>query len=138
MNGWSNLYLLLADITLLLHAGFVVFVIVGQILIFVGWAKHWQWVRNPWFRYFHFAAIVMVMLEAWFGVPCPLTLLENSLRVSAGDMAYHTSFISYWLSRVLFYTAPGWVFTLIYCVFGGIVLLTLYFHPPQWRANGNK
>jgi hypothetical protein len=33
--------------------------------------------------------------------------------------------------ELVFYTAPGWVFTLIYTVFAGLVALTWFVYPPR-------
>ncbi len=83
------------------------------------------------FRLLHLVAMGFVMLEAWFGVTCPLTVVENVLRAKAGAAAYDRSFISHWLERLVFYTAPEWVFTLIYTVFAMLVIVTWLAYPPR-------
>ena len=113
--------LLIADALLLIHAAFVVFVIAGLVLIFAGRALSWAWVRNPWFRVLHLCAIAVVVLQAWLGVLCPLTTWEMHYRALAGDTTYDGSFISYWVSRLLYYRAPPWVFTVLYTAFGAVV-----------------
>jgi len=75
---------LLADLMLVVHALIVAFVIAGQLLILIGWARHWQWVRNRWFRLAHLATIVTVVLQAWLGRLCPLTVWERWLRPRRG------------------------------------------------------
>ncbi|HAI70521.1 MAG TPA: DUF2784 domain-containing protein, partial [Gammaproteobacteria bacterium] len=129
MNLPTTLLSILANITLLTHAAFVLFVIVGQIVILIGWLRNWFWTRLLVFRGLHLAAIGYVVLEAWFGIVCPLTVLENHLRQLAGEATYSSSFISDWVHYFLFYTAPTWVFTLIYSLFGSLVLLTFIFYP---------
>ncbi len=128
----------LADATVVLHAAFVLFVAGGQVLILFGWRQKWKWTRNLIFRAVHLGAIAYVVLEAWFGIVCPLTLLEHHLRLLAGEAAHQMSFIGYWVHRLLFYSAPAWVFTLIYTMFGLLVLLTLVFYPPRFQRNGEK
>ena len=32
----------------------------------------------------------------------------------------------------MFFSAPGWVFTTCYCLFGLLVVLTLLLAPPRW------
>lgn len=120
MNGWG----LAADAVLVVHALFVAFVVIGQVLILAGLLRHWDWVRGLRFRVAHLAAIVIVVAQAWIGVLCPLTLLENALRRRAGELPYAESFIGYWLHRVIFYEAEPWVFTVVYTAFGGLVALT--------------
>lgn len=124
-------YSLLADLILVVHAGYVLFIIGGQALILAGWAKNWQWPRNFLFRIMHLTAIGFVMLETWVGMVCPLTTLENLFRDKAGMATYEKSFIGEWVSRLLFYDAPFWVFTLIYTLFFLLVFTTLWLYPPN-------
>jgi hypothetical protein len=114
---------LLADAILLVHFGFVAFVVVGFLLILVGLAANWRWVRNRRFRLLHLCAIAFVVAQAWFGRICPLTLWENELRRRGGQEVYSETFIQHWLHKLLFYDAQPWVFTAIYTVFGAVVLL---------------
>ena len=46
-----TLYRLLADVVVVVHAGYVLFVVIGLLVIAVGVARGWQGVRNPWFRW---------------------------------------------------------------------------------------
>lgn len=136
----SSLYLIAADAVLLLHALFVIFVVLGLIGIFTGGVLQWQWVRNPWFRVIHLLAITVVVAQSWLAVICPLTTLEMTLRDRAGDAVYPGSFISHWLETLLYYQAPPWVFVLCYTVFGAIVLASWYLvrpgkTDPRFRAD---
>jgi multisubunit Na+/H+ antiporter MnhB subunit len=123
----------LADLVLVTHGLFVGFVVVGFALILAGLAFGWDWVRRPGFRYAHLAAIGIVVLQAWFGIECPLTTLESALRTRAGEAGYGTSFIQDWLYRLLYYQAETWVFTVVYTVFGAAVALVWWFAPPVRR-----
>ena len=122
-----------ADLTLLAHAAFIVFVVAGQSLILAGWMLGWRWPRNRTFRLIHVGAIALVVLESWFGVMCPLTWLEFRLRAAAGSPLAADSFIGYWLQRLIFYDAPSWVFTAVYTSFAAVVAVTLVFYPPNRR-----
>ncbi|MEE4280509.1 MAG: DUF2784 domain-containing protein [Pseudomonadales bacterium] len=121
---------LLADLILLLHAGIVAFVLLGQLAILVGWFRHWRWVRWFWLRLLHLGTIVFVIIQTWLGQLCPLTIWEQQLRTAAGEHMYAQSFIEYWLSRVLFYDLPWWVFVTAYTLFGALVLVTWWRLPP--------
>lgn len=121
----------LADLVLVTHAAYVLFVVGGQALIVIGWIRGWEWTRCRVFRLLHLVAIGLVMLEAWLGINCPLTILENFLRLQAGAAAYENSFISHWLRWVIFYAAPEWIFALIYTVFTALVILTWLAYPPR-------
>jgi hypothetical protein len=127
------LYRLAADGLLLLHAAFVGFVVAGLVLIVAGGFCGWRWVRNPWFRVAHLAAIAFVVMQAWLGRICPLTSWEMALRAKAGDAVYHGAFVAHWLDTVLYYDAPAWVFTLAYTVFGVVVALSWFVVPPRRR-----
>jgi Protein of Unknown function (DUF2784) len=127
-------YQLLADAVLLLHVALVVFVVGGLVVIVVGNLRAWRWVNRPWFRLAHLSAIAAVVLEAWFGLVCPLTSLEMWLRTQARGTRYPGSFVEHWLQRLLYYEAPPWVFTSVYSVFGLIVVATLWVYPPKFRG----
>lgn len=127
----NSLYRLGADLVLYLHGAFVVFVVVGMILIVAGHFAGWSWIRNGWFRLAHLGAISIVVLQAWLGVLCPLTTLEMWLRSRAGDAVYPGAFIAHWVERILYYDAPSWVFTLCYTVFGLLVIASWIWIRPR-------
>lgn len=126
-----TLYLLTADAILLLHAGLIVFVVVGLVLIFIGSALAWSWVRNPWFRLTHLITICVVVIQSWLQIICPLTKIEMTLRSRAGDVTYSGSFISHWLETLLYYQAPPWVFVLCYTAFAAIVIASWFWIRPR-------
>lgn len=124
----------LADIVLIAHFAFVAFVIGGLLLIVLGGFCRWSWIRNPWFRSLHLAAIALVVLQSWLGMICPLTTWEMELRDSAGDATYSGTFIGHWLQRLLYYEAPPWTFVLCYTAFGVLVAGTwIRFRPRSFR-----
>jgi glucan phosphoethanolaminetransferase (alkaline phosphatase superfamily) len=119
-------YLFAADLMLFLHLLFVAFVVIGLLLILAGGRWAWGWVRNPWFRGAHLAAIGVVVLQSWFGVVCPLTKIEMLLRERAGDIVYEGTFISHWMESILYYRAPPWAFAAGYTAFGALVLASWF------------
>lgn len=124
-----------ADLVLLTHVMFVAFVVLGLILILCGGFAKWRWIRNPWFRVTHLAAIGLVVVESWLGVKCPLTTLEDQLRERAGEDVYAGAFIAHWLQTILFYEAPKWVFTLAYTLSGlAVVASWIFFRPRPFRS----
>jgi len=127
----ESVYSLLADVTVGVHAAFVLFVVGGQVAVLLGWWRRWAWVRNPVFRIGHLLAIAFVVLEAWFGIVCPLTWLENELRALAGVPVYESSFVGYWIHRLLFYDAPPWVFAMAYTAFAALVAASFVGYPPR-------
>jgi hypothetical protein len=134
----SGLYSIAADLVMLAHLGYVTFVVVGFLLILIGIARGWKWVRNPWFRYAHLIAILIVVAEAWAGVTCPLTVWEKDLRLLAGERTYEGGFVTNLVRSVLFRSWPPWVFTGLYSVFGTGVLATFVFAPPKSRVESKE
>ncbi len=123
---------LLADLLVVLHFGIVAFIVGGLVLVWIGAARGWRWIRNPWFRYAHVAAIAFVAAEALLGIACPLTIWEDLLR---GDVRPE-SFIARWVHRLLYYQAPEWVFTIAYVGWTLATLVTLRRVPPSRAASG--
>jgi len=86
---------LAADATLVLHLAFIAFVVLGALL-----ALRWRWI-----------ALVQLPAAAWgvfvevTGRLCPLTALENHLRVRAGQGGYTESFVERHLLPVIY--PPG-------------------------------
>ncbi len=130
----STTMLMLADSVLLLHVLFVMFVIAGLVAVLLGKMAGWRWVRNWWFRVLHLVAIGVVVLQAWLGRICPLTILEMWLRREAGDATYAGGFVSHWLESILYYRAPAWVFTVAYTAFAALVVLAWVWVRPERRS----
>jgi len=112
----------MANFVLIIHVVYVAFVIGGWLLIGVGRLASWAWIRNRTFRIVHLCSIGLVAAEALIGVTCPLTSIENALR----SHSYDGGFIQYWLHRILFYSAPAYVFTIIYVLFFLAVVATWF------------
>ena len=116
----------LADIVLVAHFVFVLFVVVSLPIIWVGITFKWAFIRNPTFRLMHLAAILFVVGESLIGITCPLTVWEHELR----EIALEQSFIQHWLHRILFYDFPEYILTSIYILFALLVLITYKVVPP--------
>jgi hypothetical protein len=126
-----TIYLFAADAILLLHVLFVAFVVIGLALILTGKVRNWSWIRNPWFRLIHLAAITVVVVQSLFGLICPLTTIEMFLRSRAGDTVYSGSFISHWLNSILYYQLPPWIFVLCYMAFAAVVVASWFWIRPR-------
>ncbi|MBL8385713.1 MAG: DUF2784 domain-containing protein [Burkholderiales bacterium] len=122
---------LAADAVLLAHAAVVVFIVGMLLAVAVGAARGWGWVRHPWLRAAHLAAIALVAAQAWLGRVCPLTSLEMALRAAAGERTYAGAFVAHWVGRLLYYDAPLWVFALAYTAFGALVAAAWILVPPR-------
>jgi len=103
------LYRFLADVVLVLHLGFVLFVVAGAFLI-LRWPRI-AWVQIP-------AALWGVLVE-WSGWVCPLTPLENRLRTQGGASGYAGGFVEHYLVPVLY---PASLTRTVQVLFGATVL----------------
>ena len=118
---------LLADAILIMHFLFVLFIVGGLALTWIGAWRGWHWIRSLRFRLAHLAAIVFVVSESLFGMVCPLTEWEDALRGTASEK----SFIARWVHYLMFFAAPEWVFTVLYVAFALVVTATFWFIPPR-------
>lgn len=124
----------LADALLALHAGMVAFVVLGTLAILVGGPLGWRWVRRFDLRLAHLLLMVFIALQAWLGRLCPLTVWEQALRNRAGQTTYGASFIQHWLSRLIFFEAPWWMFVAAYTAFAALVAACWWRWPPLRRS----
>jgi hypothetical protein len=119
-----------ADALLVIHFLIAGFIVAGLILVWIGALAGWAWIRNPWFRYLHVAAIAFVAAEALLGHTCPLTLWEDLLRGGARP----ESFVGRWVYRLLYYDAPEWIFTTLYAAWAAAALVTSWLVPIRRKA----
>lgn len=86
-----------ADAVLVLHLAFIVFALVGAALT----------VRFRWIPLVHLPAASWGIFVELSGRVCPLTHLENHLRVQAGQSGYAQSFIEHYLLDLLYPAGLG-------------------------------
>ena len=86
------IYRALADLAVTLHLGFVLFVVFGGLLVT-------RWPRLVWI---HVPAAVWGVAIEYTGWICPLTPLENLLRVRGGEAGYAGGFIEHYLLPTLY------------------------------------
>lgn len=123
---------LLADLVVAFHFGYLLFTLGGELVILLGAALHWRWIRGHLFRLLHLAAVLLVAVEALIGYLCPLTQLEHFLRNAAGQQVEtEISFIGRLIRSVLFYDFPAWFFTALYIGFALLVMITYVSIPPR-------
>ena len=125
---------LLADIILIIHLLFVLFVVGGLLFIWLGTLLGWRWIHNFWLRATHLGVIFFVALESLAGLVCPLTLWEDLLR---GKGTGSAGLIQRWVSQVLYYDFPESTFTALYVLFAAVVAVTFWKLPPHRRRGGN-
>lgn len=85
-------YRLAADLTLVLHLSFIIFVLFGGLLALR--KKFWLWVHLP--------AMLWGLWVEWAGWICPLTPLENYFRRRASGQEYSESFVEHYLVPLIY------------------------------------
>jgi hypothetical protein len=126
------MYGFLADLMVAIHVGYVGYVVVGQLVIWLGWAMRWQFVRNFWFRATHLLAIAVVAYEELMNIRCPLSVWEEYFREKAGQVPSGETFLGRMLHSLLFCDFDKSTFTAIYYTALAVVMLTLVFCRPRW------
>lgn len=86
------IYRALADLVLVAHLAFVLFVVLGGLLVV-------RWPRLAWL---HIPAAIWGVLIEYMGWICPLTPLENSFRTKGGEAGYAGGFIEHYIQPTLY------------------------------------
>lgn len=115
------LYILLADLLLVLHLAFILFVVLGGLLVA-------RWPRLIWL---HLPAAIWGILIEWIGWTCPLTPLENRLRQVGGASGYDTGFIEHYLTPLIY--PPGLTPDLGLLLGGMVVVINTLIYTWVWR-----
>jgi len=104
------IYRALADLVLVVHLLFVLFVVLGGLLV----------LRWPVVAWLHIPAAVWGVLIEYTGWICPLTPLENSLRIRGGEVGYSGGFIQHYIQPLLY---PAGLTRETQLVLGSVALL---------------
>jgi hypothetical protein len=103
------LYSLLADLVVLIHLAFVLFTVLGALLVF--WRRKVLWLHIP-------AAVWAAWIE-FSGKICPLTPLENWLRMRGGGSGYGGDFVGHYLMPILY---PSGLTRKVQFILAGVVV----------------
>ncbi len=104
------LYRMLADLVVVAHFAFVVFAVAGAFLVL-----RWRWVA-----WVHLPVVAWAALIEVAGWVCPLTPLENWLRMRGGAMGDHGGFVEHYIIPILY---PGQLTRSVQIALGALVLL---------------
>ena len=86
------LYGFLADLVVVVHLAFMVFVGAGSLL---------AW-RCRWLTWLHAPSLIWAGTSITLGLQCPLTALETLLRRLAGEVAYSGGFVDHYVEGVVY------------------------------------
>lgn len=125
--GWHFMpFGLLADLVLLLHFAFILFVIFGALLLV-------RWPRLVWL---HLSAVVWAAVVIGMGWICPLTPLENWLRRQAGEGGYPGGFIEHYLMPLIY--PPGLTPAIQIFLSVLVVLVNIGFYVMVWKRGRRR
>lgn len=111
-------YRLLADLVVGLHFLFVLFVVLGGLLV----------LRWPRLIRVHVPVAVYGALIEFVGWVCPLTPLENSLRARAGDQGYAGGFVEHYMLPVLYPAGLTWGVQLVLGALVVVLNIAIYWY----------
>src|SRR5262245_62640927 len=113
---------LLADLIVLLHFAFVLFVLFGGVLT----------VKSPRVVWIHGPAFLWGCIVEFTGTVCPLTPLENQLRTQGGEAGYEIDFVSRWLLPILYPESLTPSIQLVIAAF--VLLMNVAIYSWIWRS----
>jgi hypothetical protein len=116
-------YSVLADLVVLVHLAFVVFVALGGLMAI-------RWPRVAWV---HLPAMAWGVVVEIFRLTCPLTPLENRLRRAGGERGYAGDFIEHIARRVLYAEITPEVQIALGLVLLGANVVVYAFAIHRWR-----
>lgn len=114
-------YRALADLVLVLHFVFVLFVVLGGFLAF-------RWPRVAWI---HLPLALYGVLVEVIGFVCPLTPLEVSLRQQGGEAGYAGGFIEHYITAAIY---PAGLTRQVQLILGAsVAALNVVVYSVWWR-----
>ena len=115
------LYAIAAVLVLLAHMAFVLFVVFGAFLV----------LRRPRLAWLHVPAAVWGVYIELSGRGCPLTGLENLLRLRAGVKGYHEGFVEHYILWMLY--PGGLTRETQFVLAGSVAAINLVLYALVWR-----
>ena len=129
---------LAANLVAVLHIAYFLFIVGGMVAIVASLRRQIPWVRNIWFRVAQTVAIYIVLFEEVTGFPCPLNVLQWTLRGPANGAGESTGGVGGLLDYLLYHTISPLALDIMYWLFGALVLLMLWLVPPRWPTFRNR
>ena len=112
---------LAADAVLVVHLAFIVFVLLGGVLV----------QRRPVWAAIHLPAVAWGAFAELSATVCPLTPLENWMRASAGDAGYQGGFVEHYVLPIIY---PPGLTPHVQTILGIIVIgVNVFFYGSAWR-----
>jgi Protein of Unknown function (DUF2784) len=121
----------LADAVFWLHVMVVLFNVFGLVVVPIGAWRGWEFVCVFWFRALHLAMLAVVAIQAVYGRACFLTVWQSDLLQQAGQAESDASLIQRWVTRLIFWPVPLWVFVVLYLAVWAYALALWWLVPPS-------
>jgi len=115
LYGW------LADLVIVVHVGFILFVATGAFLA-------WRW---PKLLFLHIPAVVYAVAILTIHFDCPLTPLEKHLRSLGGQQPYSGGFVRHYLTNIVY---PGAWTPFLQALTAGVIVVGYAHLLVRWRA----
>ena len=119
-------YRLLADLVVVLHLAFLLFTVLGGLLVF-----RWRW-----FPWLHLPAATWGMFVELSGRVCPLTDLENWLRQAGGGIGDERDFIDRYLMPILY--PPGLTRGMQLALGACVLVVNVMIYTTVWRRRTRR
>jgi hypothetical protein len=125
MNG----YVVLADVVLVLHFAYLVFIPLGGML-----AIRWRRLIWP-----HLAAVAIGVVSITVRFDCPLTTWEQSLRRRGGQHSYTDGFVAHYLTGRIYPHGYAWAVQALFAACVVASYSVIYARPHvRWRRAGSS
>ena len=116
----------LADLVVLLHFAFILFVVLGGLLVL-------RWHKIAWI---HLPVVAYGAAIEFFGWICPLTPLENALRRAAGATGYESSFVERYIVTLIY--PPGLTRELQLVLGAIVIIVNVVIYALVWRRRSRS
>lgn len=119
----------LGQLVLAVHIAVIVFNVAGLVVIPLGAARGWRFVRRRGLRLLHLGSLAVVAAQAALGRACFLTDWQAALT---GEGA-HDPLIMRWINGLIYWPLPMWVFSTMYLAVLAYVVALWWWVRPEAR-----
>jgi hypothetical protein len=124
----------LGQVVLAVHVVVIIFNAAGLVVVPVGAALKWSWVRIAWLRLLHLIALAVVAVQAMLGRACFLTDWQMAL---SGEPEAEP-LIARWVNAMIYWPLPPWVFAAAYVLVFAYAVALWWLVPVERRIVPTK
>ena len=123
----------LSRVVAFLHLLYVLLVFLGLFAIYIGYLFKLKFVHNIYFRVIHLLAMVIVAIQQYFMINCPLTILEKRLLHLAGKPTYSGAFVANIMDKYQLNISTHYYFPL-YATLSALFIISFLVIPPRIKT----